>query len=244
MTRSSLLRYARSQIGYVERPVNRTKFGRQFGQDGIFWCMAFVWACFENSDNKGLVIKTASTRELYHAARRGDRRMKWLAGNADVKAGDLVEFHMGGSLRPVNHIGIVERRLPDGRLVCIEGNTGGRGPGGERNGGMVARKIRDRRHVVNFVRPNFTGADVVQTPGPPGFPGTIIRAGATGRAVRQIQARLNTLAKGRHAVLGGEPLDVDGEFGPKTDRVVKAFQQRHQLTVDGEVGPKTWDKLF
>ena len=171
MTRSSLLRYARSQIGYVERPVNRTKFGRQFGQDGIFWCMAFVWACFENSDNKGLVIKTASTRELYHAAKRGDRRMRWLAGNADVKAGDLVEFHMGGNLRPVNHIGIVERQLPDGRLVCIEGNTGGRGPGGERNGGMVARKIRDRRHVVNFVRPNFTGADIVQTPGPPGFPG-------------------------------------------------------------------------
>ena len=61
MTRSSLLKYARSQIGYVEQPVNRTKYGRQFGQDGIFWCMAFVWCCFENSDNKGLVIRTAST---------------------------------------------------------------------------------------------------------------------------------------------------------------------------------------
>jgi CHAP domain len=151
MTSSSLLRYARSQIGYVERPVNRTKFGRQFGQDGILWCLAFVWCCFENSDNNGLVIKTASTRELYHVARRGDRRMKWLAGNADAKAGDLVEFHMGGNLRPVNHIGIVERQLPDGRLVCIEGNTGGRGPGGERNGGMVARKIRDRRHPPGAV---------------------------------------------------------------------------------------------
>jgi hypothetical protein len=244
MTRSSLLKYARSQIGYVERPVNRTKYGRQFGQDGIFWCMAFVWCCFENSDNKRLVIKTASTRELYHAAKRGDRRMQWLSPNAAAKAGDLVEFHMGGNLRPVNHIGIVERQLPDGRLVCIEGNTGGRGPGGERNGGMVARKIRNRRHVVNFVRPNFTGTDVVKTPGPPSYPGRIIQLGATGRAVRQIQARLNTLAKGKHAVLRSEPLVVDGEFGPNTDRVVRAFQQRHQLTVDGEVGPKTWEKLF
>jgi hypothetical protein len=244
MTRSSLLRYARSQIGYVERPVNRTKYGRQFGQDGIFWCMAFVWCCFENSDNKGLVIKTASTRELYHAARRGDRRLQWLPPNAKAEGGYLAEFRFGNQPRPVNHIGIVERQLPDGRLVCIEGNTGGRGPGGERNGGMVARKIRDRRHLVNFVRPNFTGTDAVRTPGPPGFPGAIIRLGATGRAVRQIQARLNTLAKGKHAVLGGQPLAVDGEFGPKTNRVVKAFQQRHQLTVDGEVGPKTWDKLF
>jgi hypothetical protein len=244
MTRSSLLRYARSQIGYVERPVNRTKYGRQFGQDGIFWCMAFVWCCFENSDNKGLVIKTASTRELYHAARRGDRRLQWLPPNAKAEGGYLAEFRFGNQPRPVNHIGIVERQLPDGRLVCIEGNTGGRGPGGERNGGMVARKIRDRRHLVNFVRPNFTGTDAVRTPGPPGFPGAIIRLGATGRAVRQIQARLNTLAKGKHAVLGGQPLAVDGEFGPKTNRVVKAFQRRHQLTVDGEVGPKTWDKLF
>ena len=243
MTRSSLLRYARSQIGYVERPVNRTKYGRQFGQDGIFWCMAFVWACFENSDNRGLVIKTASTRELYHAARRRDRHMTWLGPNATPIPGDIVEFDMGGP-EPVNHIGIVERRLSDGRLVCIEGNTGGRGPGGERNGGMVARKVRDRRRVVNFVRPNFTGTDVIQTPGPPRYPGQVIRTGATGRAVRQIQARLNILAKGKHAVLRGEPLTVDGEFGPKTDRVVKAFQQRHRLTADGEVGPKTWEKLF
>ena len=244
MTRSSLLRYARSQIGYVERPVNRTKFGRQYGMDGIFWCMAFVWCCFENSDNKGLVIKTASTRELYHAARRGDRRMTWLGPNATPMPGDLVEYHMGGNLRPVNHVGIVERRLPDGRLVCIEGNTGGRGPGGERNGGMVARKVRDRRHVVNFVRPNFTGSEAVETPGPPRYPGQVIQDGSTGRAVRQIQARLNTLAKGRHAAIGGERLEVDGEFGPKTAKVVKAFQQRHQLTVDGQVGPNTWAKLF
>jgi Putative peptidoglycan binding domain/CHAP domain len=243
MTRSSLLRYARSQIGYVERPVNRTKYGRQFGQDGIFWCMAFVWACFENSDNKGLVIKTASTRELYKAAKARQRNMTWLGPTATPMPGDLVEFDMGGP-EPVNHIGIVERRLPDGRLVCIEGNTGGRGPGGERNGGMVARKIRDRHRVVNFVRPTFTGADVVQTPGPPSYPGQVIRRGASGRTVRQIQARLNTVAKGRHGVLGNKPLDVDGEFGPDTERVVKTFQQHRGLKVDGEVGPKTWAKLF
>jgi peptidoglycan hydrolase-like protein with peptidoglycan-binding domain len=30
----------------------------------------------------------------------------------------------------------------------------------------------------------------------------------------------------------------------RTQRVVKAFQQRHGLTADGEVGPRTWAKLF
>jgi hypothetical protein len=244
MTRSSLLKYARSQIGYVERPVNRTKYGRQFGQDGTFWCMAFVWCCFENSGNDDLVIKTASTRELFQAAKARQRNMTWLAPSATPMPGDLVEFYMGGPKKPVNHIGIVERRLADGRLVCIEGNTGGRGPGGERNGGMVARKVRDRRRAVNFVRPSFSGTDEVKTPGPPSYPGQIIRRGATGRAVRQIQARLNTVAKGRHGVLGNKPLDVDGEFGPDTERVVRAFQQRRGLEVDGQVGPRTWPKLF
>ena len=98
--------------------------------------------------------------------------------------------------------------------------------------------------MVNFVRPNFTGTDVVPTPGPPSYPGQVIRRGTTGRAVRQIQARLNTLAKGKHGVLGNKPLDVDGEFGPNTERVVKAFQQHRGLEVDGEVGPRTWAKLF
>ncbi|SRR6266545_6796330 len=243
MSRESLLKYARSQIGYVEKPVNRNKYGRQFGQDGVFWCMQFAWACFENSGNEGLVPKTASTRALFHAAKRGDRGLKWMASTEQPLPGDLVEFNMGGP-KPVNHIAIVERRLPDNRLVCIEGNTGGRGLDGERNGGMVTRKTRDRRRVVNFVRPRFAANGSLDTPAAPAYPGTVIRLGAKGRIVTQIQGRLNTIGKGRHSALGGKPLPVDGEFGPTTEKVVKMFQQHRQLKADGEVGPKTWAKLF
>src|SRR5215218_7282192 len=105
MSRESLLKYARSQIGYVERPVNRNKYGRQFGMDGVFWCMQFVWACFENSGNHGLVPKTASTRALLAAAKRDDIGMKFMPGNASPMPGDLVEFDMGKP-EPVNHVGI------------------------------------------------------------------------------------------------------------------------------------------
>lgn len=251
MSRESLVAHARTQLGYVERPVNRTKYGRQFGLDGVFWCMQFVWACFHNSGNRGLVPKTASTRALFAAAKRADRGLTLLPKTATPMPGDLVEFDMGGP-KPVNHIGIVERVLPGGRFVSIEGNTGGRGPDGERNGGMVARKNRDRRHVVSFVRPRFapvksravSSAVSSAVSGPPRFPGTIIKAGSKGRVVKQIQARLNVIGKGRHAVLGGARLAVDGDFGPKTDKVVKAFQRRCGLEVDGEVGPNTWKRLF
>lgn len=41
----------------------------------------------------------------------------------------------------------------------------------------------------------------------------------------------------------GQTVTVDGEFGPKTDTAVKAFQKSAKLTVDGIVGPKTWAAL-
>lgn len=241
MSTESLLKHARAQIGYVEKPVNRTKYGRQFGMDGVFWCMQFVWACFENSGNKGLVPKTASTRTLFHAAKRGDHGLQFLPQTATPRPGDLVEYDMGGP-EPVNHIGIVERVLPGGRFVAIEGNTGGKGLDGQRNGGMVTRKARDRSRVVNFVRPKLTGG--VRGGGPPPFPGRVIKRGATGPNVKRIQARLNQLGKGKHGVLNGRPLKVNGIFGGETVMVVKVFQKHRGLEDDGEVGEKTWPKLF
>lgn len=243
MSRQSLLTYARSQLGYIERPVNRTKYGRQFGEDGVFWCMVFVWCCFENSGNHGLVPKTASTRELFATAKRRELHMGWLAPTEAPLPGDLAEFDLGGP-KPVNHIGIVERRLDDGRLVCIEGNTGGRGPDGERNGGMVARRVRNPRAVVNFVRPSFAGAGNMAMPAAPRYPGRVIRRGDEGQVVKQIQARLNVVGKGRHAVLGGKPLPVSGQFGPTTESVVIVFQRHRRLQDDGQVGRLTWAHLF
>jgi N-acetylmuramoyl-L-alanine amidase len=66
---------------------------------------------------------------------------------------------------------------------------------------------------------------------PKPYPGTLVKLGSTGQAVKDIQA-----------ALGG--LVVDGVFGDKTLAKVKAFQKSKGLTVDGIVGPATWKALF
>lgn len=42
----------------------------------------------------------------------------------------------------------------------------------------------------------------------------------------------------------GWKIDIDGRFGPGTERIVEAFQKEKKLTVDGKLGPKTWRALW
>jgi hypothetical protein len=74
-----------------------------------------------------------------------------------------------------------------------------------------------------------TTAPVAARPAKPRLVG-MLRRGSTGANVRYLQT-----------VLGG--LKVDGQFGPITDRAVRAFQSANGLKVDGIVGPITWAKL-
>lgn len=42
----------------------------------------------------------------------------------------------------------------------------------------------------------------------------------------------------------GYTLEIDGDFGAQTDRIVREFQRDRGLTVDGIVGPVTWAALL
>ncbi|GAB1691264.1 peptidoglycan-binding domain-containing protein [Krasilnikovia sp. M28-CT-15] len=42
----------------------------------------------------------------------------------------------------------------------------------------------------------------------------------------------------------GQTVTVDGDFGPRTETAVRAFQSQKHLTVDGIVGPQTWGALI
>ncbi len=84
---------------------------------------------------------------------------------------------------------------------------------------------------------------VVSVPSTPAAPVTedptpILRIGSKGEAVYTLQALLNKV--------NGAGLLLDGDFGPKTEAAVKAFQLKYKVTGgdDGVVGEYTWGALL
>ena len=57
----------------------------------------------------------------------------------------------------------------------------------------------------------------------------ILKRGLAGEPVKLLQAKLG--------------VEADGEFGPKTEEALKAYQQQHGLAVDGIAGPDTFAQM-
>lgn len=81
---------------------------------------------------------------------------------------------------------------------------------------------------------NNVGTTPTPTPQPKPSGKPLLRKGSKGTSVKTLQKLLNKFRYG---------LAVDGDFGPKTDKAVRAFQLRQKLVVDGVVGPITWNAL-
>src|SRR5688500_6996359 len=66
---------------------------------------------------------------------------------------------------------------------------------------------------------------------------SVLRFGHRGPAVEELQRFLNKYFP------EGEPLDVDGCFGPETEARLQAFQKKMGIAVDGIVGEETMDAM-
>lgn len=64
----------------------------------------------------------------------------------------------------------------------------------------------------------------------------MIESGLYGPAVAAAQAALNYHGFGK--------LELDGDFGPETEKATRAFQKVHKLEIDGVIGPYTWNELM
>ena len=103
------------------------------------------------------------------------------------------------------------------------------GPNGHHMHGHVST-VRDDR-VADDTSP---WPLVLKAPtAPPGDkvePMPTLRRGSKGVAVQLLQGKLK--------------IDIDGHFGPRTEKAVKEFQKKKGIAADGIVGPYTWKALL
>ncbi len=96
--------------------------------------------------------------------------------------------------------------------------------------------VKAFQHRVFLVEDGVVGNKTWQalfSGAPVGMP--VLRNGSQGQSVLIVQRILSTTGDYRSA--------LDGDFGPRTEAAVKAFQKRSKLTADGVVGDRTWHAL-
>lgn len=148
---NDILTTAFKEVGYVEKPVNITKYNKAFGTQGAQWCQIFVWWVFKQ--NNAFFIKSGYTPHGVEWFKKTDR---WY-DKGTPKTGDIVYFDFpGDGIDRVSHVGICVKAMTDDEILCIEGNTSGTDSGDQRNGGMVAIKLRKKSQIVGWGRPGYS----------------------------------------------------------------------------------------
>jgi hypothetical protein len=141
-----LIAVQRSQLGYVEKPVNHTKYGQWYGMDGVAWCAIWESWCYDEAGARLPAIDSSKGFSLVADLYTYARDTKIWKGKFNPKRGDFVLYKFGGD-RPANHVETIQAVAADGRLLTIGGNTNA---AGSRTGGMVAEQYR-RTGIVGYV---------------------------------------------------------------------------------------------
>lgn len=236
-TSSRMIAAARANLGMRGRPnaITREYAGRH-GNAFLraAWCDMAVTYWARHSGNTAAVLPGGDRAYTVWHAQDFKKRGHWHEGtraNVDrARPGDVVFFDWGATdrIEAIDHVGVVEKVLGGGRVQTIEGNTSD----------SCARRVRSYTVIAGYGRPTYDAPKPVKTSTSTYPYKSLMRRGwYDSQGVRTVQRRLNAL--------GAKPkLGVDGDFGPRTETAVKAFQRSHRLEVDGIVGPKTWAKLF
>jgi len=255
----AIIEIAKKEVGTIEGPKdNETKYGKWTGANFLPWCQSFVsWCAFTSGLDPKKYPKTAATIAASDWFKKNNR---WAdARNDDPTPGDWIYFDFpDDGVNRISHVGLCIKNNGDGTIQVIEGNTSGTAKGDQRNGGMCVEKTRayvknNKKKLINAVvgwgRPVYAGeenlpllskvgcCDVVATPAKPAKPAepaapkefVNLKVGSKGQKVKVVQAALK--------------LKDDGDFGPATEKAVKAFQKAKGLPETGIVDQKTFKAL-
>jgi hypothetical protein len=150
-TANTVLEIAFKELGYVEKPVNITKYGAAFRSNPAQWCGLFVMWVFRQAHHT--FPNTAYTPNGVMAFKNMGA---WLTTGNPI-AGDILFYDFPDDhVDRVSHVGICVKTLANGQVLGIEGNTTPtKVIGDERNGGQVSLKLRDRSLIVGWGRPMY-----------------------------------------------------------------------------------------
>lgn len=258
---SDVIKIALAEVGYHEKASNSNldnktansgnknyqKYGRDLyaagyyngNKNGYAWCDQFVDWCFFvacGRDKQKAESIECQTGEL-GASTTYSKRYYEMQNRFDKtpKIGDQIFFLFSGNTG-VDHTGIVIN-VTDTEITTVEGNSN-----------EAVRKNTYKRTcsaILGYGHPKYDAYDEEATEKGEEKAVNItlheLAKGSTGNEVRTLQRLLKSF---NFKDANGKALDVDGDFGAKTEYALKAFQKEKKLTVDGVCGINTWTKLL
>ena len=248
----AIIEIAKKEVGTIEGPKdNETKYGAWIKVNFQPWCQSFVSWCAHTAG----VAKFPKSASTVAASDEFKKQGRWAdARNDDPTPGDWIYFDFpDDGVNRISHVGLCIKNNGDGTIQVIEGNTSGTAKGDQRNGGMCVEKtrayVKNKKGILNAVvgwgRPVYAGEEntpllskggVVAESAPASKPAAKkavafkpLKNGSKGESVKKVQKFLG--------------LKADGDFGPGTEKAVRAFQSANKLKSDGIVDSITFKAL-
>lgn len=195
------------------------------------WCCAFVVAVFEKCGMSDIIPGYAACDQMISIFTKWGRY--YSRSVRSVRPGDIIFYNWNGDLS-ADHVGIVvQNRF--GELSVIEGN---------KSDTVAYRSIGSMDScVLGYGVPNYeaTGESRIDSTShdlDKEYIRTLplLQYGKNNVYVKILQILLNYYYNAN--------LEVDGEYGVQTKKVVADYQMSNLLEVDGIVGTETWSHLL
>jgi hypothetical protein len=235
-TAEGMLAQARKSLGISGRPNLITReYADRHGSEFLkaSWCDMAITYWARHSDNAKAVLPSGDRAYTVWHAEDFQKLKRWYSGTTEnvnkAKPGDIVFFDWGSSnsVGAIDHVGIVEKVLGNGRVQTIEGNTAD----------AVRRRVRSSSAIAGYGRPAYAGGGST-----PNWTESLVKKlptlkrGAKGEHVESLQGLL--MARSHPEI------KIDGSFGASTEKAVRAVQRWGGVHDDGVVGPSTWPVLL
>jgi len=150
-----VIEVALAEVGTLEHPVNKTKYGKWYGLDGQPWCAMFVSWCFAEANATNLIAQSPKGYAGCESFEAWAKAKGLTVPVAQVQAGDILLFDFSHANKS-EHTGIALGYNKNTHLIdTVEGNTSG-GNGSQSNGDGVYLKHRAPTTVRLVVRPKWS----------------------------------------------------------------------------------------